>query len=211
VSVTITLVTSLPLAQEVPARMSASGGLNRSYTNAVARVYVFYIGSSPYMPNTNVRIVGFQFPYIELQRNFTDTDSSSMFSSLIAGPSVQIVWHGEGDYVPMMVVWFKNSSSITATYPYLSVHVDSADVARSERYNRVDQAVSIALVFFAFVEGYGILRDMDGQKTQANSSANEPTPTKAPPNNPKPTRMPAYSRKKRASVGPTRKRLIPQS
>lgn len=190
VEVQIALVTDAPLAEEVPATISAIGGLNGSSAD-VSYVFVGFIGSSPYSPIANVLMVGYQFPYIELQRNGTIQYgfAGGGVGFLITGKPQVIVWHSQGDYAPVLVIWFRNSTTITETFPSLTVHVNSADVARSERYNRVNQALSVALVAFGFVEGYKILHEIDEtKKNQSSDAAIEPLTTRKPSNKAKPTK-----------------------
>lgn len=187
VYVQMTVVTDLPLAEEVPAKISAIGNLNSSYAGIISYVFVGFVGSTPYDSNLNVRMVGFHFPYIELYRNYNGTNPFGN-GILITGSPVVIVWHDQGDYAPIMVIWFNNSTTITETFPHQTVHVNSADVARSERYNRVNEAVSVALVLFGFIEGYKILRETDEPKNQSNDSAIEPKTTRKPPKRAKPTK-----------------------
>jgi hypothetical protein len=189
VHVELTLSPSAPLAEGVSADLSAAGSVNSSYAWKISQVFVGFIGS---ILTSNLRMANFQFPFVILsQGNRPTTSMVGTIGPLIGGTPVSIMWNKPGDFEPFMVILFVNSTTVPVTFPYLPVHVNSLDVARSERYNRVNAAVSIALVLFAFVEGYGILRDIDKGTSQSNDSANQPTPTKSPPNKPKPTRNPS--------------------
>jgi hypothetical protein len=189
VHVELTLKPGAPLAEMVPTYLSAVGSVNSSYAMNISQVFVGFVGSRP---TGNVRMANFQFPFVILSQTGKFFDFAWLvIGPVIGGTPISIVWDKQGDFEPFMVISFTNSTTASLTFPYLTVHVNSLDVARSERYNRVNAAVSIALVFFAFVEGYGMLRDIDKRTTQSNDSANQPTPTKSPPNKPKPTRNPS--------------------
>jgi hypothetical protein len=172
VNIHLTLTPNEPLAAGVVARITARGFLNASYINRISQIFVGFVGSSPNSPLESVFMYGFQFPFITLQPTFPLV--YYFLGVPLTGNSQQILWESAGDYAPFLVLLCDNGTTIPETYPYLSVHVDSADVARMERYNRVDEALSVALVLFGFVEGYGILYDIDEKRVQRHDSTNAP-------------------------------------
>jgi hypothetical protein len=181
VHVDITLMPDAPLAQGVPAKISAAGSVNRSYAQAISDVYVGFIGAISYIPNYNVREINFEFAFVVLRQNYPPTNYvGNVIGPLIGGISDRIVWNRPGDFEPFMVIGFRNYTTLPLTFPYLAVHVDSLDVARSERYNRVDIAVSVALVAFGFVEAARLLEEMAEKRNQSKGAAN-PTTTTIPP------------------------------
>jgi hypothetical protein len=208
VRVQLMLNPSAPLAVGVSAEMTASGNINASYVNQISDVFAGFIGSSPYSFISKILIlmVNYQFPFITLQP--THALVTYYYGVYIAGNSTTIVWDNQGDYAPVMVILFNNGTTITQTYPYLSVHVDSLDVARSERYNRVNEALSVALVLFGFVEGYGILHDIDEKNTRPNDSTKAPNPTGTGAAT---TSHSSYSRRNKARVRANKKRQSPKS
>ena len=47
----------------------------------------------------------------------------------------------------------------TQTYPESQIYVGSYDVLATDRYNRINEVTSLALVGFAMIEGYKIIQD----------------------------------------------------
>jgi hypothetical protein len=154
VHVNVTLKPSAPLAERVAVNMTAEGSVLSAYAPTINNVLVYFVGAIPYSLEGNVRVIGSQFGVIILGH-------STQTPTILSGAHETIMWNTQGDYAPVMVIVFHNLTSRTETYPYLAVHVNSVDAARSERYNRVNIAVSVALVLFGFVEGYRILREID--------------------------------------------------
>jgi hypothetical protein len=136
--------------------MTAEGSVLRAYAPIINNVLVYFIGAIPYSLEGDVPVAGSQLGVITLgHRTQTPT--------ILSGTHQMIMWNSQGDYAPVMVILFHNLTSRAETYPYLVVHVNSADMPLFERYNRVNEAVSVALVLFGFVEGYRILREIDGE------------------------------------------------
>jgi hypothetical protein len=154
VHVNVTLKPSAPLVERVAVNMTAEGSVLSTYAPIINNVLVYFIGAIPYSLEGNVPIIGSQLGVIILGHG-TQTPT------ILSGTHQTITWNSQGDYAPVIAILFHNLTSRTETYPNLAVHVNSADVARSERYNRVNEAMSVALVLFGFVEGYGILRKID--------------------------------------------------
>ena len=59
-------------------------------------------------------------------------------------------------------------------YPENVVYVSSNDVLTTDRYNRVNEAVSVALVGFGFIEAVIVIRDL--RKEDRDQSDNKSTP-----------------------------------
>lgn len=188
------LSVNAPLAEELPAQFSATGLLNNSYANITNTVLVGFIGSSWLTRNEKALTISFGTPpLIELKRNDSEKYQYGFPKAIsFTGLPEVIVWHTQGDYAPIMVLLFNNGTTISETFPTQTVHVNSGDVARSERYNRVNEAVSIALVAFGIMEGIKILRETDekhtSHQTTSSDSAIKPKIARKPPNKIKPTK-----------------------
>jgi hypothetical protein len=61
-------------------------------------------------------------------------------------------WDIQGEYSPFITVLFKNGTSVTTLYPQYKIHVSGPDVVAQERYSRINQWLSIAVLFLAIVE-----------------------------------------------------------
>ena len=72
----------------------------------------------------------------------------------------KFTWPNEGDYYPTMTIGFKNGTEIQQAYPDAGlVHVSPATLIQDAQANRIDIALTIALVVFGFMEGLSIIRD----------------------------------------------------
>jgi len=185
VTVEVTLKASAKIAEDLPVNMMAVGSVSAAYSGNITDVFVGFIGATPYYSQPNVRRIGEQFESIDLKQQYTPMPGIGLaIGPKIGGEPRTIVWKFQGDYAPAIVILFKNFTALTQTYPYLGVHVDSADVARSERFNRVNIALSIALVGFGFVEGIKIAMELVEKRNQSIASTANPNtavkyPTKA--------------------------------
>jgi hypothetical protein len=182
VHVEVNLSAPTRIAEDLPVTMTAVGSVSSSYSQNITHVFVGFTGATVYSAQENVYPIGSQFESIDLTQQYEPMP----FIGLAIGPKIggapqTIVWKVQGDYAPTIVILFKNFTAITQTYPYLAVHVASVDVARSERYNRVNTALSIALVGFGFVEGAKILIELAEKRNQSKESTAKPNMATTPP------------------------------
>jgi len=180
VTIILYLIPRAPLAVDVSAELSASGNLNTSYLGSISTVFVGFVGSSPSAASQNliITLIGVQFPFVALHPIIPYIYYYNGIR--MSGSNQEIVWHNAGDYAPIIVLLFNNGTTISQTYPYLSVHVDPMEAARMEQYNRVNEALSVALVLFGFVEGYKILYDIDKPNNLLCESKNAPNTANRP-------------------------------
>src|SRR5207245_1759112 len=77
----------------------------------------------------------------------------------IGGDSTRIYWPVSGNYYPIVAIGLANGTYREQTYPDYRVSVASSDIALQERFGRINEVVSVALVAFGFVEGLRIIQE----------------------------------------------------
>jgi len=100
----------------------------------------------------------------------------------LRGSPVNIEWPVAGDYTLGLVVYFNNSSAMINFLNETTVHVESKATLNTERFNKVNQALTIALVLFAFVEGIsfvvkGFAKSIQSKSITTASITANPSPT----------------------------------
>jgi hypothetical protein len=114
----------------------------------------------------------------------------------IGGNSTRIYWPVSGNYYPIVAIGFANGTYRQQTYPDYRVSVASSDIALQERFGRINEVISIALVAFGFVEGLRIIQEHGKNVVGSQDSGPISTPTSASPE-PK-----ATPKTKKADEGP---------
>lgn len=75
-----------------------------------------------------------------------------------AGKPVSIYWPVPGDFAPFVI---SNTASFSAesTFALTPVHIEPESVNDSERFSRMDRALTLAITYFAFIEGFSMYFD----------------------------------------------------
>lgn len=71
----------------------------------------------------------------------------------LVGKSENVYWALSGDY-PAELDYYNDTAYGSSTTPTSLVHVEPETTLLTEQFNRVDIGISLALIYFAFIEGF---------------------------------------------------------
>lgn len=191
-----------PIVENQPVIMNAAGAVSPQYADKIDKIHVAMedallcggsqcggLGFSLSAPNFGVtlqknitNLPEHQVPPVGNLANFTQMGMHTE----------TIYWPVQGDYYPIITIFFTNGTQKDVPYSSQLVHVDSADVTEAQREGRINVAISFALVAFGFVEGLKIIQDTrrgskgqgGGSSSGSSGSSATPTPTTAKPTSP---------------------------
>jgi hypothetical protein len=153
-----------------PARMIAHASTTPALKQNLSSMVISIEGAVQYLPISPSSYYGevdFNSSGVQLQYE-TPCLSPVSFGSDLCGSPNQIEWTAEGSYYPMVTFIFKNMSGPrTFSFPDYRITVSSAQVLSADRYNRINELLTIVLVGFAFLEGIKILLDFMREDTRS--------------------------------------------
>jgi hypothetical protein len=86
-------------------------------------------------------------------------------------------WLVSGDYSPVMVIEFNNGSTVEWRYDEIKVHVASPIEIQSLKTGSIELALTYALLGFAFLEGFAIIRDFVADDENSSKIVRISTPS----------------------------------
>jgi len=106
-------------------------------------------------------------------------------SSVLIPSENAIYFPVAGDFSPAIRITFFNGTDILYTYNQIKVHVLSASENEATNTNKLNLALSYALLFFSYLEGIVIIKELS--KTQESDNATIKTRPKRKKESPKPS------------------------
>jgi hypothetical protein len=100
-----------------------------------------------------------------LVNNYTNPSLPSEIGigSYVGAPTQQIEFTSQGDYPLSIQLVVGNNAADTqeihSIYERKTIHVDSTDILDAQRYNRINEVLSVVLVVFTFVEASKLIYD----------------------------------------------------
>jgi hypothetical protein len=151
--------------------LDATGTMsNRAVQEGIAYVYVGFEGASQVINGSiGIPAAGEVIGGAELAENATYgtilvPQTADLGPTTLGTTTQTIVWTTEGNYYPTLFIFYRNGTIVPQAYPDFIVHVNSVDVLLNERYNRINEVLTIALVIFGFVEGAKAIHDFASPK-----------------------------------------------
>lgn len=151
-----------------------------------------YLESQEALATVQEVYIGFKlshaYPFQVYAKNLTTIDVELKLhryneSELRDGKGIMIYWATPGDFPLVTATFFYNKSEPwVQTTDVPVVHVEPESEAVAERINRVNLGLTVALTYFAFVEGISKIMDFLGKKKdnsiQPNANKHESRPRK---------------------------------
>lgn len=132
-------------------------------------------------------------------RNIVNPNSSTLFPL----SEDEIYFPVAGDYSPTIHIHFYNGTSSLYTYNEMKVHVLATSEVEAENTNRLNVALTFALLAFSYIEGLVMIRELWANRERKNQSianntmtspkTHEESPTKKEDNKALPSKEPQNS------------------
>jgi hypothetical protein len=97
-------------------------------------------------------------------------------TNTMIGKTNHYCWPNSGSYAPVLgVTYFNDPTLHVTTFPLSNVYVEPMSQLQVEKHNRVDEALTYALVYFGFMEAYSIYRDIKEKDLATEKGLDERT------------------------------------
>jgi hypothetical protein len=158
------------LVERKPANLKATGTLDPELASQIQWVEVYFEGAMPYPMSPGDLYFGYA-GVVLYPSNQSQPTGVSLGAYLVGNP-VAIDWQVQGDYYLTLEIAYTNFTVKDQTYQDYRVHVSPADVLEQARYSRINTALSISLVLFAFVESIAFIGRLVSRKNSKESNNN---------------------------------------
>jgi hypothetical protein len=151
------------IAERQPVTVWAYGTLSPEISQQIHDVSIGFEGALPYVESGTVVSITPAYAGVDLVPNATVSSNVGLpinLGALLAGDPQTINWQVQGDYYPTITIGYNSVYYVNYTvqnYPDFRIHVSASDVVQQEKYSKINTALSIALVLFAFVESLNFI------------------------------------------------------
>lgn len=162
------------LAENRPVEMSVIGTLSPEFAEKIDSVHVYFEGALPYPLSSGTYSAGWG---ISLHPTLNEQATDISLGAFLIGEPTIITWQVQGEYYPSITIFFKNFSQTLQSYERhkdFSVYISASDLIEQQKTNRINTSISVAVLFFAFVDGGSLVGHwVSGRKNQ-NYDSNQP-------------------------------------
>ena len=139
------------LAERQPILLSASGTLSPQLAEEVFSISVGFVGALPYSENDEIITIGSGWG-ISLKPTSKAPNIGISLGAGLEGSSEVISFPVQGDYYPIINIFYDDFTTVRESYELHRLHVSGAETLRQERYSRINTVLSLSVFLFACVE-----------------------------------------------------------
>lgn len=197
-------------AENQPLELSVVVTLSPDLANQIYAIDFYFGGASPYPVDGGTYSGGWG---VILHQTDQLASHDINLGAFFAGNPTVLTWQVQGDYYPSITILYNNNTQVTQSYagnPDFLMHIESADVLRTQSSSRVNTSIEVALAFFAFIDGTpaigrfvlkrkGKKRRNRGKSGKTNEDSNQ-NPSTSP--KPKPNKRQPYKKRDRNKSEP---------